>query len=214
MNQTTQPCQCSCEHGGKNAQCLCGEPTPLRIGVIVASNRPVRFGGQIADWVKKTTDKDQAHTYTYLDLADIDLPFLAEPKLPSAGDYTLKTTKQWSAQIAEQDGFLLVLPEYNHSFPASMKNALDTLYSEWNMKPFGFVGYGSLGAARSIEALSGVILNLGGVPLTNKTTSILLFEQLDKTGTFVPSERNQQALDATLAALHTWARVLKAGRTC
>lgn len=184
----------------------------LNIGVIIASTRPVRNGTQIADWVKQTTSKDTEANYTYLDLAEINLPFLAEPKLPSMGDYELETTKKWAAQVEAQDGFLIIIPEYNHSYPASLKNAFDTLYSEWAMKPVGYVGYGSVGGARSIEAFSNALLNAEAVPLTSSSTNIMLFNQLDENGNFSASEYNENSLEGTLGKLKHWAKVLKAAR--
>ena len=176
----------------------------LNIGVIIASTRPLRNGGKIAAWVKETTDTDRDANYTYLDLAELQLPFLADTNMPWQGDYDLDSSKQWSKLVAKQDGFLVITPEYNHGYPASLKNALDTLHGEWARKPAAFVGYGAVGAARSIEQLAGVLLNLDMHPITNKTTNIMLFEHLDDSGEFVPTERHEHSLKGTLAALKEW----------
>lgn len=181
----------------------------LKIGVIVASTRDGRYGAQVADWVKKTTDKDSDIEYTYLDLKEIDLPFYRDAKLPLQGDYTLDSTKGWAKQIDAQDGFLVLVPEYNHGYPASLKNALDTLYAEWNRKPAAYVGYGVVGAARSIEQLNNIFLNLEVYPIANKTTNISLFEHLNEVGELVPHDRHQDSLDGTLAALKEWTSLFK-----
>ena len=185
----------------------------LQIGVIIASTRPVRMGKQVADWVKQITDKDAEAHYTFLDLADIELPFLAEPKLPAQGDYQQESTKAWAAKIGAQDGFLVVTPEYNHGYPATLKNAIDTLYAEWVRKPVAYVGYGSLGAARSIEQLNNVFLQLEAHPIVKYATNILLFEHLDDSGTFAATERHESSLDANLVALKEWATLLKQFRS-
>lgn len=176
----------------------------LKIGVIVASTRPIRNGGQVAEWVKQTTDKDSEADYTYFDLAELNLPFLAEPKTPSQGDYQLESTKQWAEKVGAQDGFLIVTPEYNHGYPASLKNALDTLYQEWRRKPVAYVGYGVIGAARSIEQINNVVLNLEMHPIVNTTTNLMLFEFMNEKGEFVPAEKHQQWLNGTLASLKEW----------
>jgi NAD(P)H-dependent FMN reductase len=72
-----------------------------------------------------------------------------------------------------------------------------------------FVGYGVIGAARSIEQLNNVVLNLEMHPLANKTTNIMLFEHMNEKGEFVPTERHQQFLDDTLAALKEWTELFK-----
>lgn len=184
----------------------------LKIGVIVASTRPVRMGRQVADWVKEIIDQDTEAEYTFLDLADIQLPFLAEPKLPAQGDYQMGSTKAWAKNIGAQDGFLIVTPEYNHGYPAPLKNAIDTLYAEWTSKPVAYVGYGAMGAARSIEQLNNVFLQLDMHPLVKYATNILLFENLDDSGTFVATERHESSLLANLEALRKWSETLKSLR--
>ena len=184
----------------------------IKIGVIIASTRAARNGKQIADWVKTTTDKDDTAEYTYLDLAEINLPFLNEPQTPSGGNYTLESTKAWAAQIAPLDGFLIVTPEYNHGYPASLKNAIDTLYAEWDKKPVSYVGYGVMGAARSIEQLNNVLLQIHMHPIVSAATNILIYEHLDQNGQFVPADKHQKALDYTLSQLHDWTKLLRAAR--
>jgi len=186
----------------------------MNIGIIVGSNRPNRKGSEIAAWIKKTTDADTENTYTYLDLAEIGLPFLDEPKLPAMGDYQNDHTKAWAEKVAAQDGFVMIIPEYNHGYPASLKNAIDTLYAEWVKKPVVFVGYGAAGAARSIDHIASVVLNVELVPLisTSATTNIMLFQSLDENGLFAPNEHHQSSLDSTLSTLKKWIPVIKENR--
>lgn len=186
----------------------------VRIGVIIASMRPKRYGGQIAEWVRSVTDTDESAEYTFLDLKDINLPFFDEPKLPAEGNYEYDHTKEWAKQIAAQDGFLLVTCEYNHGAPAPLKNALDTLFDEWRNKPVAFLGYGAMGGTRAIEQLVGVTVNLEMLPqnASGKGTHIMLFQSLDENGHFVPHERNTRSLTKNLANLTKWARIMKTVR--
>ncbi len=184
----------------------------FKIGVIVASTRPTRNGKQIADWVKLSTDQDEKAEYTYLDLAEINLPFLNEPETPSAGHYTMESTKAWAAQVAAQDGFLIITPEYNHGYPASLKNAIDTVYAEWAKKPVAYVGYGVMGAARSIEQLNNVLLQIHMHPIVSASTNILIFDHLNENGQFVPAEKHQKSLEYTLSQLHDWTGLLRKAR--
>ena len=56
------------------------------------------------------------------------------------------------------DAFVFVTPEYNHGYPASLKNAIDYLNQEWRYKPVGFVSYGGVAAGtRSVEQLQQVV---------------------------------------------------------
>jgi NAD(P)H-dependent FMN reductase len=57
-------------------------------------------------------------------------------------------------RIDAADAFVVVTPEYNHSYPASLKHAIDMAYGEWNAKPVAFVSYGGIsGGLRAVEAL-------------------------------------------------------------
>jgi len=60
---------------------------------------------------------------------------------------------RWAAKLGALAGFVVVTGEYNHGIPAVLKNALDYAFSEFARKPVAFVGYGGVGAARSIEQL-------------------------------------------------------------
>ena len=86
-----------------------------------------------------------------LDLKEVDLPFFNEKAtnlwVPSEDPKAIA----WQQKIGQFDGYIVVTPEYNRSMPASLKNAFDQAYNEWNKKPIGFVGYGAVGAARAVE---------------------------------------------------------------
>ena len=61
--------------------------------------------------------------------------------------------QRWQKKVASLDGFIIVAAEYNRGPTASLKNALDYAYNEWNKKPVAFVGYGGVGGARAVEQL-------------------------------------------------------------
>ncbi|GGN80189.1 hypothetical protein GCM10011579_065480 [Streptomyces albiflavescens] len=90
-----------------------------------------------------------------IDLHDHPLPHLDEPAPApvSPGRYQHEHTRAWADTIASFDGFVMVTPEYNHSFPGVLKNAIDSLYAEWNNKAVGFVSYGGGGGTRAVEQL-------------------------------------------------------------
>lgn len=95
-----------------------------------------------------------------LDLADFALPLLDEPVPAAFGEYTKDHTRRWARAVDSCDGFVFVTPEYNHSMPASLKNALDFVYAEWHHKAAGIVGYGVDGGVRAIEHLRQVLAEL------------------------------------------------------
>lgn len=134
-----------------------------RLGVVVGSTRPGRRAGLVADWVDGCARRHAASTgaevtVEIVDLAGFDLPLLDEP-LPAAigGGYAHEHTRRWSAAVAGFDGFVFVVPEYNHSYPAAVKNAIDYLFTEWHDKAVGFVSYGIQGGVRAPEHLRAVM---------------------------------------------------------
>ncbi|MBW4077648.1 MAG: NAD(P)H-dependent oxidoreductase [Acidobacteria bacterium] len=136
-------------------------PKPV-LSIIVASTRPGRAGLGIANWFHELALARGAFDVEFVDLAVLDLPLLNEPRQPVTRHYEFEHTKRWSTMVERADAFVFVMPEYNHSYNAALKNALDYLYHEWRDKPVGLVGYGggALGA-RAIEAIKPVLTALG-----------------------------------------------------
>ena len=132
----------------------------LRIGIIIGSTRPGRVGDQVAAWVQEHAARLGEAEYEIVDLAEVGLPLLDEAIPASAGRYTGDHTHAWAATVDSFDGFIFVVAEYNHSITASLKNALDEAYKEWGRKPFTAIGYGAVGAARAIEHLRLIAIEL------------------------------------------------------
>jgi NAD(P)H-dependent FMN reductase len=129
--------------------------------VIVCSTRPGRVGLPIARWFYDIARGDGSFDVEFVDLLEVDLPIFNEPNEPAERDYTFEYTKRWSESVSRADAFVFVVPEYNHSFNAATKNALDYLYHEWRYKPAGLLGYGggSMGT-RALQQLKPVLLSL------------------------------------------------------
>lgn len=134
--------------------------------VLVASTRPGRVGEPTARWVASRAGEHAAFEVEVVDLAEIDLPMFAEPRHPRLGDYALAHTREFSEIISRAAAFVFVFPEYNHSYNAALKNALDHLNREWRGKPVGLVSYGGVAAgARAAVALEPVLIALGMRPV-------------------------------------------------
>lgn len=155
-----------------------------KIQVILGSTRQNRFGDKPAQWIVKEISKRPNVTVELLDLRDYPLPFFDEPISPatSKGVYTLPAARAWADKIGLADGYIIVTPEYNHGYPAVLKNALDYVYTEWNNKPVGFVGYGVVGGARSVEQLRQVVIELKMVPVRTSVNIVAFWNLLDESG--------------------------------
>jgi NAD(P)H-dependent FMN reductase len=183
----------------------------LRIGVILGSTRPGRRGDQLASWVLATAREHGGADYQLIDLADHQLGNLDEPGNPTHQKYTHPHTHAWSRLIDSIDGFVFVVPEYNHSFPGALKNALDYVYREWNDKAAGIVSYGGWAAGvRAAEALRLVLaeLQVATVRAQPAVPAVAAFH----TGTFVPADGLAAAVRTMLDQLIPWSDALRSVR--
>lgn len=179
----------------------------VAIAVVLVSTRPGRRGEAVAEWVMKQAAQRDDARFELVDLAQFDLPDLDEPAPPASGRYTLDHTRDWARTVAAYDGFLFVTPEYNHSVPGKLKNALDRVHAEWNNKAAGFVSYGFDGGVRAVEALRPV---LGSLQIADVAAQVALSLHHDFTGftEFTPAEHQTAALITTLNQLTTWSTAL------
>lgn len=141
----------------------------LKIKVIIGSTRQNRYSEKPAYWIYGELAKEAGVEAEILDLRDYPMPFLESAKPPSAsgGKYEDEVTQKWAAKINEADAYIVVSPEYNHGYPAVLKNAIDALFHEWARKPIGFVSYGAVGGARAVEQLRLVVIELQMFPIRN-----------------------------------------------
>ncbi len=180
----------------------------MRIAIIIGSTRPQRRGKVVGEWVHALAVDKASADYTLIDLKEVDLPFLDEPKSPMEGDYQHAHTKAWSKLIAPFDGYILVTPEYNHGTSGALKNALDFLYKEWNNKPVAFVSYGSDNGVRAVEQLRQVVVELQMAPIRIQV-ALSLYEDFEDLKEFRPREVFVEKLPKLFEKLERWAKVLK-----
>jgi NAD(P)H-dependent FMN reductase len=154
-----------------------------RLLVIVASTRPGRAGRSVADWFVGQAEQHGGFEVEVADLAELNLPLLDEPQHPMLRQYEHEHTKQWSAIVDRAEAVALVMPEYNYSFNAPLKNALDYLHHEWAYKPVAFVSYGGIsGGTRAVQALKQVVTTLKMFPLTVQVALTNFREHLKEDG--------------------------------
>ncbi len=190
----------------------------LRIAVILGSVREGRFGDKPAQWIFDELKKRKGVDATFLDLKAFDLPNFDSPVSPAWVSEPLSqgNVAKWAAAIGEQDGFIVVAPEYNRSLGGAMKNAFDWIYPEWNRKAVGFVGYGSTGGARAVEHMRNIAVELQmapvrqGVHIMWETMAPLMQEKapVDPARFAVV----QQSADGMIDQLVWWSSALKAAR--
>lgn len=139
--------------------------TKPHIAIIVGSTRKTRFADKPAAWLLEKAQAREDMTFELVDLRDFDLPLFDEMAsnfwMPSQDPRAVA----WQEKVASFDGYIFVTAEYNHSITGALKNALDQSYKDWNHKPMAAFGYGGVGAARAVEHLRGIAVELQMVPV-------------------------------------------------
>ena len=173
------------------------DTSPIRLQVILGSTRPVRAGEPIAHWVLDVANARADFEAELIDLAQVNLPLLDEPSQPSEGNYQHEHTRRWSATVRRGDAVIFVVPEYNHSYNAATKNAVDFLYEEWRYKAAGIVCYG--GGARGTRAAQHFKTVLSALKMTHVgDVAVGLSEAPVVDGTLAATAQMNRALTALL----------------
>jgi NAD(P)H-dependent FMN reductase len=184
------------------------------IGIVVGTTRQNRFGDKPAAWIHGIAARRQDLDFEVLDLRDYPLPLFDEPMSPAYAPPRNEQAQRWGRKLAALDGLLVVTAEYNHGAPAVLKNALDHAYTEFNRKPIAFVGYGGVGAARAIEQLRLVAIELQMAPIRNAVhVGMIEFLGVWQQGkSFDDFPHLEKAATAMLDDLAWWAGALKTAR--
>jgi NAD(P)H-dependent FMN reductase len=191
----------------------------VRLQVIVGSTRPTRAADKVLPWVTGRAAVHEAFETEVLDLRDWPLPMFGE-HLGSIGDprdpsYSDQLVRNWNRKIAAADAYLVITPEYNHSIPGELKNAIDSVFASFAFrnKPMAMVGYsgGIGGGIRAIEHLNQVAVELEMAPL--RSTVILPFVEKAFDADGQPTDPAAEvSLQILLDDLAWWASALHTAR--
>lgn len=182
----------------------------VKIHIIVGSTRNGRQGQKVAQWIyqqlKNYAQKDSPFVAEMLDLQKWNLPMYDDPES--------KIAKKWMQKVALADGYIIVTPEYNHGYPASLKNALDYPYEEWNKKPVGFVSYsaGRGAGIRAVEQLRLVSIELQMAPIRDAIHIPYIKSAFDEKGPVKDPDKLNLAAKEFFEELLWWTKALKKAR--
>jgi NAD(P)H-dependent FMN reductase len=187
----------------------------LDLVVITGSVREGRFGPVVANWFAEQARQHGRFTVNVVDLADIALPLELPPVSPAMQPDPPRPAGMagLTRRLGAADAFVVVTPDYNRSFPASLKAAIDWHYSQWRAKPIGFVGYsGASGGLLAIEQLRQVFNELHAHTLRDYVSFPRYYELFSPDGTLRAPEGPEGAAKIMLDQLLWWASVLHDAR--
>jgi NAD(P)H-dependent FMN reductase len=191
----------------------------LNLKIIIGSTRPGRAADRVVPWIVGRAKEHPAFSVEVLDLRDWPLPFFSET-FQTVGDprnpaYSHPIVKRWNQRIAEGDAFLFITPEYNHSVPGVLKNAIDSVFASFAFrnKAAAFVGYsgGIAAGVRAIEHLAHIAIEAEMVPLRSTVLLPLVGGAFDDNG--IPKNpATATAAGIMLDDLAWWAAALHRAR--
>ncbi|MFJ8793368.1 NADPH-dependent FMN reductase [Streptomyces sp. NPDC102462] len=189
-----------------------GDP-PLRLAVLVGSVREGRQGRAVADWFTGAAAADAGFDLDVIDLADVRLPLVMPGWGGTPSEEAVAALADVSPRLADADAFVVVTPEYNHSFPAALKNFIDWHHAQWQAKPVGFVSYGGLGGGlRAVEQLRLVFAELHAVTVRDSVSLHGPWSGLGEDGAPRDAAVCAGAAKGMLGQLAWWGRALRAAR--
>ncbi|MDH6490430.1 NAD(P)H-dependent oxidoreductase [Streptomyces sp. SAI-127] len=184
------------------------DTAPLHVALVIGSNRHGRFGPVVADWLlDRLRDRDDL-VPDIVDVAETDLPMTMAPSPEATAALASVTPK-----LASADAFVVLTPEYNHSYPAGLKNLIDWHFTEWQAKPVALVSYGGIsGGLRAVEHLRQVFAELHAVTVRD-TVSFHNAGGSFADGRLKDPSGPDAAAKTMLDQLVWWGQVLREGRT-
>ena len=191
----------------------------LNLKIIIGSTRPGRAADRVIPWISKVARQHGAFDVDVLDLRDWELPIFGETFAtlgdPVSPTFSVPEVRRWNDAIMVGDAYLFITPEYNHSVPAVLKNAIDSVFATFAFrnKPAAFLAYsGGIGAGiRAVEHLAHIAIEAELVPLRNTVVIPHVAAAFGPDGEPV-DDRTPAAAKIMLDDLAWWAEALQRAR--
>lgn len=184
-------------------------PQNITLAVLVGTTRPQRESIKAAKYVA-----EQAKVHS--DIAEVVLVDPKDFNFPGDGNDPAGKDPRYSQITRRADAFFIVTPEYNHSFPGSLKRMLDSEYDNYRHKAVALAGCsnGMWGGVRVCEALLPVCHRLGLVNIQSELYFPKVQNIFDANGQILSelAPKYQKNIDKSLVELVWLAKLLKSGR--
>ncbi|WP_330331364.1 NAD(P)H-dependent oxidoreductase [Streptomyces sp. NBC_00536] len=185
--------------------------TPVnKLAVIVGSTREGRFGPTVAEWFTALAAEHGGFEVDVIDVAELELP----AQHPNWGTPRTPALEALSERVTAADAFVVITPEYNHSYPAQLKHFLDLHTTQWHAKPVAFVSYGGVsGGLRAVEHLRQVFAELHCVTIRDAVSFHGAWDHFAEGGKAHDPQGAAGAAKTLLDRLTWWTTTLREGRT-
>ncbi|MFI6366055.1 NADPH-dependent FMN reductase [Nocardia sp. NPDC050630] len=188
----------------------------LKLAVIIGSVREGRFAPTVANWFVEEAARHGRFEIDLIDLAEAELPLALPAVSPAMNPDPERPAgmTDLTRRLGDADAFVILTPDYNRSYPAALKAAIDWHFTQWDSKAIGFVGYsGASGGLLAIEHLRQVFNELNAHTVRNYVSFPRYYLLFDADGKLLDPTEPAAAAQAMLDQLHWWASALAAARS-
>lgn len=178
----------------------------IRLALLMGSNREGRFCDTVTDWAVRQIEGRSEFELDVIDPLEVDLPLRIQRDIPLE-------VQAYRERLRNADAFVVVVPEYNHGYPAVIKAMIDHADVEWYAKPVAIVSYGGIsGGLRAVEQLRLVFAELHAVVIRDTVSFHGARRQFDEWGEPVNGPVVERAMTTLLDRLKWWAQALMQAR--
>jgi NAD(P)H-dependent FMN reductase len=177
----------------------------FKVVVILGTTRQQRLSVNAAKLIAEIGNSIEGISTTLVDPNDFNLP-------GDGNDEEGKDPK-YSQITADADAFFIVTPEYNHSFPGSLKRLLDSELGNYNRKAVAIAGVsnGNWGGVRAVESLVPALRQMGLVSISTDLYFPRIQDIFDESGILL-NERYLESVPKIYDELIWMIKSLKYGR--
>jgi NAD(P)H-dependent FMN reductase len=174
-----------------------------KILVVTSSVRESRIADNILSFVQKQLAENKDYEITVADFKQMPLPFFDSPYAPSQEEFTPKDPNviKWTQMVEEADAVVVLVAEYNYSFTAVLKNAIDWMTKPWHEKPIALIGYGWVGGARAITQLRGVLGSMINAKPMETEANLRFTKEIDLEGNIIDEAASAASVKTVLEEL-------------
>jgi NAD(P)H-dependent FMN reductase len=174
----------------------------IRLAILYGSTREGRLCDRVVRWVANELENYPLIEVDIIDPLEFGLP------VHHVGDHP--AVHAMAARLSKADVFIVVTPEYNHSFPAALKFVLDLVYEPWHGKPVAFVCYGGIsGGLRAVEHLRVVFAELHVVTIRDTVSFANPWARFAEDGSLKDPIDARKSFARMMARLQWWTSALK-----
>ncbi|MGI6081698.1 MAG: NADPH-dependent FMN reductase [Limnochordia bacterium] len=178
----------------------------IHLALIMGSDREGRFCETVARWVTRRIEGRNEFSVDVIDPLELSLP-------SRISQTDSQQVQEYRDRIRRADGYVIITPEYNHGYSATLKTMIDHAYEEWHAKPVAFVSYGGIsGGLRAVEQLRLVFAEVHAATVRDTVSFHFAWDQFDDDGEPVEGEIAEEAMTTLLDRLLWWANALRRAR--